>query len=121
MQLNHINLCVPDVRETSKFFEQFLDFTLIDEKGDGIIAILKNDASFLLVLSKLAANDTAYPRDFHIGFMQTNQQQVTDIYNKLKSSGLLLEREPKKIRDTFGFYFTAPGGIMIEIASPLGT
>lgn len=119
MQLNHINLCVPDVRETRHFFEQFLGFILIDKKGDGIIAILKNDAGFLLVLSKLAANDTAYPRDFHIGFMQSTQQQVMDIYNKLKGGGLTLEREPKKIRDTFGFYFTAPGGVMIEIASPM--
>lgn len=119
MQLNHINLCVPDVRETSTFFEQYLGFTLIEEKGDGIIAILKNDTGFLLVLSKLAANDTGYPRDFHIGFMRSTQQAVMDIYNKLKEGGLPLEREPKKIRDTFGFYFTAPGDIMVEVASPM--
>lgn len=120
MQLNHINLCVPDVTNARQFFEKYFGFTCTAEKGEGIIAVLKGGDDFLLVLSKLRDNGTTlYPQDFHIGFMQQTQQQVLDIYNNLKAGGITVEREPKKIRDSFGFYFMAPGNIMIEVASPL--
>lgn len=120
MKLNHVNLCVPDVKESKAFFEQFFGFTCTAEKGDGIIAILKGSDNFLLVISKLEEGiGPAYPREFHIGFMQDTRQQVTAIFEALKAGGIAVERAPKKIRDSFGFYFIAPGGIMIEVASPL--
>ncbi len=120
MQLNHINLPVPNVKETAAFFEKFFRFTCIDIKGDGIIAILKGEDDFLLVLSKLdAQSPQAYMRDFHIGFMVKQQHEVVDIYNNLKDSGANVDREPAKIRSSFGFYFYAPGNIMVEVASPL--
>jgi len=120
MRLNHINLCVADVKQTRFFFETYFGFACTEEKGDGIIAILKGEDDFLLVLSKLRESDTAaYPQDFHVGFMQQTQQQVLDIYNALKAGGIAVEREPKKIRDSYGFYFIAPGGLTVEVASPL--
>lgn len=120
MKLNHINLCVPNVKQARHFFETYFGFTCVAEKGDDIIAILKGSDDFLLVLSKLRQDEeTAYPQDFHIGFMQHTQQQVLDIYNALKEGGIAVDREPKKIRDSFGFYFMSPGNVMIEVASPL--
>ncbi|HWB23877.1 MAG TPA: VOC family protein [Chitinophagaceae bacterium] len=120
MQLNHINLPVPDVKETQAFFERFFYFTCTATKGDGVISILRGKDNFLLVLNKLdEEKDNAYPRDFHIGFMLDTPEQVSAIYSRLKESGIDTGREPKKIRDSFGFYFIAPGNFMVEISCPV--
>jgi len=119
MKLNHLSLPVPDVAATKAFFETYFGFTCTSVKGDNIIAVLEDVAGFTLVLSKAdEASPFNYVRDFHIGFMQQTEEQVITIYNNLKAGGISVEREPKKIRDTFGFYFIAPGGFMVEVACP---
>lgn len=55
-----------------------------------------------------------YPDAFHIGFMQENEEKVTEIYNTLKNGGISVGQEPRKIRDSFGFYFNFDT-IMIEV------
>ena len=57
-----------------------------------------------------------YPENFHIGFYQKDEQEVWDIYEKLKpEADLQFENEPEKIRNTFGFYFFFEK-LMIEIS-----
>lgn len=46
--------------------------------------------------------------------MQPGKEQVIELHKKLKSAGLTESGEPKKIRDSFGFYFTYEN-IMIEV------
>lgn len=73
-----------------------------------MIAVLKNAANFTLVLmsSKMNQNsNSAYPDAFHLGFMLDGTDKVTETYLKLKTGGIQLDREPQKIRDSFGFYF----------------
>ena len=55
-----------------------------------------------------------YPDAFHIGFMLDSTDAVTEIYEKLKSAGVDVGQEPKKIRDSFGFYFNFDT-LMIEV------
>lgn len=117
MTINHLNLVVENVEVATNFFENYLDFTCEETKGNNIINILKNKENFVLVLmsSKMNQNgNSTYPDAFHLGFMLDNKNKVTEIYEKLKNGSITVENEPKKIRDSFGFYFHFEN-IMIEI------
>ncbi len=114
MKLNHINLVVSNVEEAILFFETYFDFKCTDVKGDNIVAVLKGADDFTLVLLKNKEGNPIYPDAFHIGFMLNSTDKVTETYQKLKNSGVVLEQEPKKIRDSVGFYFNFEN-IMIEV------
>ncbi|RZL19636.1 MAG: VOC family protein [Pedobacter sp.] len=116
MKLNHLSLVVTDVPQTAAFFEQFFGFNLVENKGD-VIAILKSADSFTLVLTRSKDGDAAYPEDFHFGFFLDNQDEVLHAYEQLRAAGHHVPRAPAKIRQSFGFYFTIPGGIRAEVAS----
>jgi len=118
MTLNHLSLAVPDVAEATAFFETYFGFTCTAVRGDNMLNVLEGENNFILVLSLLKKEDAGYPADFHIGFMQQHEDQVTDIYNALINGGIHIERPPKKIRDSIGFYFIAPGGFMVEVSCP---
>ncbi|SHN42465.1 VOC family protein [Chitinophaga sp. CF418] len=108
MTINHLNLPVSNVAGAITFFESHFDFKCLETKGDNMIAVLRNPADFTLVLmsSKMNKNaNTAYPDAFHIGFILDSAEKVNDTFSKLKAGGIQLEREPQKIRDSFGFYF----------------
>ena len=55
-----------------------------------------------------------YPNAFHIGFILDSVDEVNQTFQKLKMANIVGEQEPKKIRDSFGFYFTFEN-IMIEV------
>ncbi|MCF6401452.1 VOC family protein [Chitinophaga filiformis] len=108
MTINHLNLPVSDVAGAITFFESHFDFKCLETKGDNMIAVLRNPANFTLVLmsSKMNRNDnTAYPDAFHIGFILESIEKVNATFSQLKAGGVQIEREPQKIRDSFGFYF----------------
>jgi catechol 2,3-dioxygenase-like lactoylglutathione lyase family enzyme len=118
MKMNHMNLVVPNVAETAVFFERHFDFKIQKTMGE-IISILHGDDDFVLILSNFPNTVTfEYPADFHLGFYQENQEKVFEVFEKLKLDGVELPQQPKKIRDRFGFYFHAPGNILIEITCP---
>lgn len=56
----------------------------------------------------------AYPKAFHIGFMQDTTEAVNELYKKLKVFGADTGEGPRKIRDSFGFYFSLQN-VMIEV------
>lgn len=107
MQLNHINLVVTDVPAAIRLFEDHLGFTCIDNRRD-VVAVLMGSDNFVMVLWSSTLNktdDVAYPENFHIGFYQANKESVLALYEKLNNENLVFESEPKKLRNTFGFYF----------------
>jgi catechol 2,3-dioxygenase-like lactoylglutathione lyase family enzyme len=114
MKLNHINLVVSNVENAVQFFEKYFDFKCTEIKGNHIAAILKGPEDFTLVILKNKEGRTIYPDSFHIGFMLDSVEQVMDVYHKLKSGGVVVDQEPKKIRDSFGFYFNFEN-LMIEV------
>lgn len=116
MKLNHINLVVNNVAEAIHFFETYFNFKCIEIKGDNIIAILTNEDDFTLVVMKSKSGNVTYPESFHIGFLQQNKEEVNQIYHQLKTAGMVGEQQPRKIRDSFGFYFNFEN-IMIEIST----
>ncbi|SFW27215.1 VOC family protein [Chitinophaga sancti] len=119
MRLNHLNLVVSDIAKAIGFFEQHLGFTCIENRKDAI-GVLTNEDKFVLILWAAKLNKTqavSYPENFHIGFYQNDQEAVIKIYEGLKSGadGLVFDSEPRKLRDTFGFYFHFDN-LMIEIS-----
>ncbi|UAY53040.1 VOC family protein [Ferruginibacter albus] len=113
MKLNHINLVISNVAEAIQFFETYFKFTCTDIKGDNSVAILKDTDDLTLVIMT-DKNEIRYPDAFHIGFMLDSEEDVIKIYHTLKNGGIIVGQEPKKIRDSFGFYFNFDA-IMIEV------
>jgi hypothetical protein len=120
MVLNHINIPLDNVEETKLFFEEYFDFHCTEVKGAHALAVLKGADGFTLVLMSNSFNRneiTGFPSAFHIGFLLSTREQVINQYNKLKTSALDLKNEPANMRGVFGFYFMAPGNILVEISS----
>ena len=114
MKLNHVNLVVTNVAAAIHLFETQFQFRCTEVKGDNIVAILKGTDDFTLVIMTNKNGQQAYPDAFHIGFMQDSTEAVWNAYNKLKMAGINVEQEPRKVRDSFGFYFNFDN-IMIEV------
>ena|ERR1700744_401355 len=122
MKLNHVNISVENVMEARIFFETYFNFVCIDNKGDNALVVLKGTDGFILVLMSDAFNrerNVSFPSAFHIGFLVNTKEEVLLHYNKLKSGNIQVEREPANMRGVFGFYFHAPGNILVEISSGL--
>lgn len=119
MKLNHLNLPVENVAETRTFFEQYLDFKCIETKGNDMLSVLLDPDGFMLVLMANSFNrngNITYPDALHIGFLLNTKEEVTDLYDRLKNSGVALEQQPSNMRGVYGFYFHAPGNIVTEIS-----
>jgi predicted enzyme related to lactoylglutathione lyase len=114
MKLNHINLVVSNVADAINIFETYFNFKCTDIKGDNIVAVLKGADDFTLVIMGNKDRQVNYPEAFHLGFMLADTNAVTKTYEKLKNGGVAVGQEPRKIRDSFGFYFTYDK-IMIEV------
>ena len=116
MRLNHIDLPVPDVAATRAFFETWLGFTHERTLGQDGLAILRDQAGLVLVLSRLRRHGPqAWPVPFHIGFHLDSEAQVSDLHRRMTEGGLNVG-EASVQRGAFGFYFTAPGEILVEVA-----
>ena len=114
MNLNHLNLVVRDVASCSQFFETYFGFECTELKGDNIIAILKGSDGFSLVLMASKGIEPTYPEAFHIGFMLESVEAVSASFEKLRHAGIAQGDGPKKIRDSYGFYFRFEN-LMIEV------
>ena len=114
MKLNHINLVVSNVADAINMFVTYFNFKCTDIKGDNIVAVLKGADDFTLVMMTNKDGQANYPGAFHIGFMLADTNAVTETYEKLKHDGVEVGQEPRKIRDSFGFYFSFDN-VMIEV------
>lgn len=105
MTINHLNLIVTDVTNAVKLFETYFDFNCEFIKGENGIAVLKNMNNFTLVIMNNKQDDITYPKDFHFGFITDNSAQVDNLYKKLVDGKLEIIHPPRKIRDSYTFYF----------------
>jgi catechol 2,3-dioxygenase-like lactoylglutathione lyase family enzyme len=118
MKINHLNLSVPDVAQTARFFTDFFGLHLTEQKGRDTLVVLYDDDGFSLVLSNFDRKTTSsYPRDFHLGFIQEDREQVSAIHARLLTAGHAL-KPPQGMHGSWGFYFQAPGGVQIEVSCP---
>ncbi|MBN9417282.1 MAG: VOC family protein [Candidatus Eremiobacteraeota bacterium] len=115
MILNHVNLSVPEVEVTAAFFEEHFGLRRVAERA-GMLAVLCDEASTVLTLSNFYKDtEVAYPRGFHMGFLQQTREQVDAIYERLHAAGYA-HSAPRTVHGTWGFYFDAPGGVQVEIS-----
>ena len=78
-----MNLVVPDVESTTEFFVKHLDFLRAPSLVK-YVAILKGKDGFVLVISNFPNTPSySYPKGFHIGFYQEDQQAVDDLFERL--------------------------------------
>jgi lactoylglutathione lyase len=114
MQLNHLDLSVPDVGAAAAFFVSGFGFCVIEERGNGGMAILRGEGGFLLVLTRCP--EPQYPKTFHIGFILPSAEAVTRAFEALRAAGIDLPAAPAEMRGAFLFYCRVAGGILLEVA-----
>jgi catechol-2,3-dioxygenase len=120
MQLKHLNLTTSDVSGLAAFFERFFGFKRVLERGSGAFTILRNDEDFVLTLMKAKTHDpVSYPETFHVGFYLDSPAAVHGKHDELAVAGLSPGemRGDSNMRGTH-FYCTAPGSVVVEIATP---
>jgi catechol 2,3-dioxygenase-like lactoylglutathione lyase family enzyme len=76
------------------------------------MAGLRDEHGFALVLMEGPPPD---PRHLHIGFHQDSDQAVEDVHARLLAAGIDAPK-PRRMHGAWAFYFSAPGGIYIEIS-----
>ncbi len=117
MRLNHLDLAVPDIAATRDFLEAHLGFIHLETRGQDGLSILKDEAGLVLVLSRLRRDGAqAYPEGFHIGFHLESEAAVHELHDRMVAAGVDIPGPPTVQRGALGFYFTAPGDILVEVA-----
>ncbi len=115
MKLNHINLGVSDVPATVELFERYFGFKQAGQMPrNDQMTFLNDDDGALISLFK--STDVTYPKVFHIGFLQDSPEQVRAVHAELTAGGYAVP-EPRENHGRLTFYFTAPGGFVIEVES----
>jgi catechol 2,3-dioxygenase-like lactoylglutathione lyase family enzyme len=117
MRLNHLDLAVPDIAAARDFFETHLGFTHQQTLGQNGLSILRDEGGLTLVLSRLQRRGArAYPDGFHIGFHLESEAAVHALYDRMTGAGVDIHDPPTVQHGALGFYFTAPGDILVEVA-----
>jgi len=118
MRLNHIDIAVHDVSAARAFLETYFDLHCIAERGT--VAIMRDDAGVIVALSNFGhAKEVTYPKEFHVGFFQNTKERVDEIFERLQADGYA-SRKPKNLHGAWTFYFTAPGGFLVEVGHQYG-
>ncbi|MFD1458203.1 VOC family protein [Scopulibacillus daqui] len=110
MKVKHLNLTVTDVPAARDFLETYFGMTCKTSKGDGF-AVMLDDDGFILTLMK--GREVYYPKTFHVGFPQENEDQVNKINQHLKEGGF--DVKPPQHLHAYTFYVKAPGGFTVEV------
>ncbi|QQK80800.1 VOC family protein [Salicibibacter cibi] len=110
MKINHLNLTVTDVPAARKFLEIYFGLTGGTDRGKGFDVVF-DDGGFVLTLMR--GREVHYPKTFHIGFSQENEEQVDKINQQLKEDGF--DVNPPVHSHGYTFYVEAPGGFTVEV------
>ncbi|MCX6215777.1 VOC family protein [Spirosoma sp.] len=114
MKLNHLNLAVSDVVQTQQFLQTYFGFQPLT-KGSPVLTVLQDENGLVLTLSNFSkVTEVIYPQEFHIGFIQSSQEDVNTINQRLKDDGFMVE-PPRSLHNSWTFYCQVPGGFLIEV------
>lgn len=118
MKLNHANLPTTDVAALARFFTGYFGFRLAAMRGRDAFAVLVGEDGFVLNLMKAQAAD--YPDGFHVGFFLDTEADVVAMRDAFAAAGLAAGKVQHLTRGgeaTATFYCTAPGGLLVEVAT----
>ncbi|MFZ4450904.1 VOC family protein [Salibacterium aidingense] len=110
MKLHHLNLTVTDVQAAKDFLETYFGLTGGSDREAGFDVVFDDDG-FVLTLMK--GREVHYPKTFHIGFPQENEEQVDRMNQQLKEDGF--DVKPPVHAHGYTFYVKAPGGFTVEV------
>jgi hypothetical protein len=84
--------------------------------------VLRNAEGFLLTLmyDKRMTPEQGYPGMFHVGFLQPKRHAVDLMHDDLSTRNYMAPKPAKLQRGgppTYGFYYDAPGGVMVEVST----
>jgi catechol 2,3-dioxygenase-like lactoylglutathione lyase family enzyme len=111
MLLNHLNIAVDEVEPAEAFLRKHFSLEPVGRRTSKM-AGLKDENGFALVLMQGAP---AGPRGLHIGFHQSSDEAVNEIHAQLAADGVDAPA-PRRMHGAWAFYFSAPGGIYIEVS-----
>lgn len=114
LRLNHLDLQVSDVQAHVVFFERF-GLVLQTSRTSPAIAILGDDAGFVLVLQRQKDPTQRYPDGFHVGFLVDDVATVHTLHALLTEGGLHPTPVETNGRGTMT-YCRAPDGWAVEVS-----
>jgi catechol 2,3-dioxygenase-like lactoylglutathione lyase family enzyme len=114
MQLNHLDLSVPDVAVACAFLTRHFGFTLLQTKGNHGMAVLAGAGGVLLVLTRCA--EPSYPKTFHLGFLVDDPGQVAAKHAELAAAAVSGLSPVQQMRGGPGFYCRTEWGILLEVS-----
>jgi len=114
MQLNHLDLSVPDVAAASAFLTRHFGFTLLQSKGNQGMAVLAGEGGVILVLTR--HEEPSYPKTFHVGFLVNDAGKVAAKHADLDAAGVTGLSPLQDMRGAQGFYCRTEWGILLEVA-----
>ncbi len=112
MKLNHLGITVTDVYAARAFLEQYVDLTGLG-KNNHTMTHLQDEQG--LILSLFKGSSITEPETTHIGFMQETEQQVNEIYQRLKDDGF--DVQPPQRSHGWTFTFVAPGDLPLKLSA----
>ncbi|HEV2647148.1 MAG TPA: VOC family protein [Acidobacteriaceae bacterium] len=115
--LNHINLSVAEVAPIARFFQQVFAFRIIHEQGSSFAVLSGADGFVLTLMIDKSVTDETYPRNFHIGFFQPDKAAVEQLHARILELGFDAPAPGILRTNTFGFYASAPGRILVEVST----
>lgn len=115
MKLNHLHINVPDIQKAKAFYQDFFNFEVAFDHGDGVF--LKDSDGFLVALDPIKEDERVdFPDWYHFGFCLNSAKEVKTLFDKMKSSGVEFDREYKEFGDAAAnFYCWAPGPYKLEV------
>ena len=110
MKLNHLGITVTDVHESRAFLEKYFGLKGLGESNRKLTHLQDDNG---LILSLFQGSSITEPETTHIGFVQETEEQVNEIFRRLKDDGF--DVPPPKRSHGWTFHFVAPGGFAIEV------
>ena len=117
MKLNHLDIQVPNVPEAAAFFEQHFGFQILTNRSSAALIALRDSDGFVLVLQRLKDPAEKYPDGFHLGFYVSDVARVHEQRARLSEAGVGVGEIIENNRGLM-FYFSGPGGVLIEVSCP---
>jgi catechol 2,3-dioxygenase-like lactoylglutathione lyase family enzyme len=117
MQLNHLDLPVPDVAATAAFFTTHFGFRLCETRGNNGFALLIGNGGFVLVLTRRRTEGVQdFPDNFHVGFVVDSDAAVHALHARMQAAGVDGLPRVSFQRGATLFYVHAPGGVLVEVS-----
>ena len=121
---HHIGLTVSKLEESANFFTNILGWKEV-RRDNAYPAIFVTDGIIMVTLWETQTLPSPFNKNqnvglHHVAFTVDNEQQLTQIYNKLHDNKVRIEFEPELLRDGPAKHMICyePSGVRVEFIWP---